>query len=204
MTRLSTSFLFLLLCLFAAQVLARPGTVLVLGDSLSAGYGIPRGQDWVSLLQQRLDGSDQAYRVINASITGDTTHGGLTRLPGALQRHQPEIVLIELGGNDGLRGLDLATTRDNLREMIHLARQAGARVLLLGLRLPANYGKVYADRFHAVYTELAASENAALIDFFLKGVAETTELMQPDGIHPSARAQPRILDNVWEGLEPLL
>jgi len=204
MTRLSTNFLFLLLCLFAAQVLARPGTVLVLGDSLSAGYGIPRGQDWVSLLQQRLDGSDQAYRVINASITGDTTHGGLTRLPGALQRHQPEIVLIELGGNDGLRGLDLATTRDNLREMIHLARQAGARVLLLGLRLPANYGKVYADRFHAVYTELAASENAALIDFFLKGVAETTELMQPDGIHPSARAQPRILDNVWEGLEPLL
>ena len=204
MTRLSTSVLFLLLCLFAAQVLAKPGTVLVLGDSLSAGYGIPRGQDWVSLLQQRLDGSDQAYRVINASITGDTTHGGLTRLPAALQRHQPEIVLVELGGNDGLRGLDLATTRDNLRAMIHLARQAGARVLLLGLRLPANYGKVYADRFHAVYTELAASENAALVDFFLEGVAETTELMQPDGIHPSARAQPRILDNVWEGLEPLL
>ena len=204
MTRLSTSVLFLLLCLFAAQVLAKPGTVLVLGDSLSAGYGIPRGQDWVSLLQQRLDGSDQAYRVINASITGDTTHGGLTRLPAALQRHHPEIVLVELGGNDGLRGLDLATTRDNLRAMIHLARQAGARVLLLGLRLPANYGKVYADRFHAVYTELAASENAALVDFFLEGVAETTELMQPDGIHPSARAQPRILDNVWEGLEPLL
>ena len=204
MTRLSTRVLFVLLCLFAAQVLAKPGTVLVLGDSLSAGYGIPRGQDWVSLLQQRLDGSDQAYRVVNASITGDTTHGGLTRLPAALQRHQPEIVLIELGGNDGLRGLDLATTRDNLREMIDLARGAGARVLLLGLRLPANYGKVYADRFHAVYTELAASENAALVDFFLEGVAETTELMQPDGIHPSAQAQPRILDNVWEGLEPLL
>jgi acyl-CoA thioesterase-1 len=142
--------------------------------------------------------------VINASITGDTTHGGLTRLPAALQRHQPEIVLLELGGNDGLRGLDLATTRDNLRDMIHLARAAGARVLLLGLRLPANYGKVYADRFHAVYTELAASENAAIVDFFLEGVAETTELMQPDGIHPSAQAQPRILDNVWEGLEPLL
>ena len=204
MTRLSTRVLFLLLCLFAAPVMAKPGTVLVLGDSLSAGYGIPRGQDWVSLLQQRLDGSDRAYHVINASITGDTTHGGLTRLPAALQRHQPEIVLLELGGNDGLRGLDLATTRANLRDMIHLARAAGARVLLLGLRLPANYGKVYADRFHAVYTELAVSENAALVDFFLKGVAETTELMQPDGIHPSAQAQPRILDNVWEGLEPLL
>jgi len=190
--------------LFATQAQATPGTLLVVGDSLSAGYGIPRGQDWVSLLQQRLSESDRAYQVINASITGDTTHGGLARLPAALQRHQPEIVVIELGGNDGLRGLDLTSTRNNLRDMVQLSRQAGARVLLLGLHLPANYGKVYGERFHAVYTELAETENTALVDFFLEGVAETTELMQPDGIHPSAEAQPRILENVWQGLNPLL
>jgi len=204
MTRFSTTFVFLLLVLFATQAQATPGTLLVVGDSLSAGYGIPRGQDWVSLLQQRLSESDRAYQVINASITGDTTHGGLARLPAALQRHQPEIVVIELGGNDGLRGLDLTSTRNNLRDMVQLSRQAGARVLLLGLHLPANYGKVYGERFHAVYTELAETENTALVDFFLEGVAETTELMQPDGIHPSAEAQPRILENVWQGLNPLL
>lgn len=191
--------------MFSLLAEAAPQRILVLGDSLSAGYGLDdRSDGWVSLLQQRLDAKGTGQQVINASITGDTTHGGLTRLPDALQQHSPGIVILELGGNDGLRGFSLARTRDNLRRMIELSRAAGARVLLLGVKLPANYGRRYGEKFHAIYTALAASEQVALVDFFLEGVAETTELMQPDGIHPAASAQPRILDNVWQGLAPLL
>lgn len=178
--------------------------LLVLGDSLSSAYGIPLEKGWVSLLQKRLQNKHMKWQLINASITGDTTHGGLARLPGLLQRHRPAIVIIELGGNDGLRGLSLREMKQNLVKMTQLAQQAGAAVLLLGVRLPANYGPVYGERFHRVYREVADTTGATLVDFFLQGVAETTERMQADGIHPAAEAQPLILDNIWPELEPQL
>lgn len=178
--------------------------LLVLGDSLSSAYGIPLEKGWVSLLQKRLQNKHMKWQLINASITGDTTHGGLARLPELLQRHRPAIVIIELGGNDGLRGLSLREMQRNLVKMTQLAQQAGAAVLLLGVRLPANYGPVYGERFHRVYREVADTTGATLVDFFLQGVAETTERMQADGIHPAAEAQPLILDNIWPELEPQL
>ena len=181
-----------------------PATIVVIGDSLSAAYGIARDDGWVALLEQRLATTAANYRVINASITGDTTHGGLSRLPALLQRTQAAIVIIELGGNDGLRGLSLARTQTNLRTMIHASRAAGAQVLLLGMRLPANYGPIYGEQFAALYRALADTEQVALVDFFLTGVAETLDLMQADGIHPGAAAQPRMLENVWQALQPLL
>lgn len=178
--------------------------MLVLGDSLSAGYGIPAEAGWVSLLQKRLNDKSGAWEVINASITGDTTGGGLSRLPAALQRHRPEIVVIELGGNDGLRGLSLDVMGRNLKEMARLAKEKDAQVLLLGVRLPANYGLRYGERFHRVFMEVAKAAKVPLVEFFLEGVAEDLELMQADGIHPSAAAQPRILGNVWAKLEALI
>ncbi len=183
---------------------AKGQSILVVGDSLSAGYGIARSDGWVALLQQRFADRQLDFNIVNASITGDTTHGGLTRLPAALQSHQPGIVIIELGGNDGLRGLSLRHTRDNLQQMIRLSREQGARVLLLGVRLPANYGRVYGEKFQQIYVDLAQDEKVAVVPFFLQGVAETLELMQADGIHPAAAGQPRILSNVWDGLEGLL
>lgn len=178
--------------------------ILVVGDSLSAAYGIEQSLGWVALLQQRLDRLGLDYRVVNASVTGDTTSGGLARLDAALKRVQPAIVLVALGGNDGLRGLSLRHLRDNLRAMVDDARQAGARVLLLGVKLPANYGSVFGEKFHSVYHELADEKDVALVPFFLAGVAETRDMMQDDGIHPAAVAQPRILDNVWDKLRPML
>jgi acyl-CoA thioesterase-1 len=179
-------------------------TVLVVGDSLSAAYGIEKQQGWVALLRQRLQAAGLPHEVVNASITGDTTRGGLSRLPGALARFSPTVVVIALGGNDGLRGFAPSQTRANLRDMIRLSRAAGARVLLLGVKLPANYGKAYGDKFHRIYRDLADAEQVPLVPFFLEGVAETLDLMQPDGIHPAAAAQPRILDNVWSELGPML
>jgi len=176
--------------------------ILIVGDSLSAAYGIERQRGWVALLQQRL--RDRDVTVVNASITGDTTRGGLARLPALLERERPSILVIALGGNDGLRGLPLAQTRDNLARMIVMGRAQGAEVLLLGVKLPANYGRTYGEKFHRVFLDLAATERVASVPFFLAGVAETRDLMQADGIHPSAAAQPRILENVWSGLEPLL
>ena len=181
-----------------------PKKILVVGDSLSAAYGIDKQLGWVALLQQRLEQNGSAYEVTNASISGDTTHGGLTRLPAALAYERPDIVVLELGANDGLRGFAPAQTRANLRAMIELARTAGARVLLLGIKLPANYGRAFGEKFHQVYLDLADQQQVALVPFFLEGVAETRALMQADGIHPGAAAQPRILDNVWSALEPLL
>lgn len=178
--------------------------LLVVGDSLSAGYGIEARQGWVNLLRDRLASQGQDLEVVNASITGDTTRGGLSRLPAALVRSQPRVVIIALGGNDGLRGFALDQTKNNLRRMISLSREAGAQVLLLGVRLPGNYGRAYGEKFHRVYLDLADESQTPLVPFFLEGVAETRALMQPDGIHPSAAAQPRILDNVWQGLAPLL
>lgn len=176
-------------------------TLLVIGDSLSAGFGLGPGQGWVELLQDRLDAEGYEYRVVNASITGDTTTSGLSRLPRALKLHQPSIVLIELGGNDGLRGTPVDLIRDNMAAMIGLARESGARVILAGMQMPPNYGERYTTAFAAVYPQLAAEHDAALIDFIMDGVALNPRFMQPDGIHPNAAGQPRLLENVWPVIE---
>jgi len=196
-------FVFVLLFALDAGA-ARAPAILVVGDSLSAGYGIELRDGWVTLLQQRLTKQGYLHTVVNASISGDTTAGGRARLPDALKRHRPQIVILELGGNDGLRGLSLRETRANLGAMIKAAQTARAQVLLVGIHLPPNYGPDYAGKFHAIYHDLARIHNTALVPFLLDGVALTPGLMQPDGIHPRAAAQPRLLDNVWPSLEPLL
>jgi acyl-CoA thioesterase-1 len=178
--------------------------LVVLGDSLSAAYGMELGESWPSLLQQRLDENGHAYRVFNSSITGETTQGGLTRLPRLLQRHAPGIVIIELGGNDGLRGLPIEVTRANLAEMIELSQAVGARVVLAEMRIPPNYGRNYTEQFNGTYTELAARYDVVLLPFLLQDIALEPELMMDDGIHPTAEAQPLILQQVWSILEPLL
>ena len=195
-----------MLTLFLARDVgaATAPSILVVGDSLSAGYGIEIRDGWVTLLQQRLIKQGYPHLVVNASISGDTTSGGRTRLPNALKRHRPQIVILELGGNDGLRGLPLRETRANLDAMIKAAQSVGARVLLVGIHIPPNYGPEYTGKFHAIYHDLARSHGTALIPFLLDGVALTPGSMQPDGIHPRAGAQPRLLDNVWPHLEPLL
>ncbi len=202
--RVVSSIALLLVTCLAVPLSYAAGTILVVGDSLSAAYGIDQRLGWVALLQQKLHRENPAYRVVNASITGDTTRGGLSRLPAALKRESPTVLILELGANDGLRGFAPAQTRDNLRRMIQQARDAGASVLLLGIKLPANYGSVYGEKFHRVYLDLADEMQVALVPFFLEGIAETRELMQPDGVHPGVEAQPRILENVWAGLNPLL
>jgi acyl-CoA thioesterase-1 len=196
-------FVFVLLFALDAGA-ARAPSILVVGDSLSAGYGIELRDGWVTLLQQRLTKQGYLHTVVNASISGDTTAGGRARLPDALKRHRPQIVILELGGNDGLRGLSLRETRANLDAMIKAAQTARAQVLLVGIHLPPNYGPDYAGKFHAIYHDLARIHNTTLVPFLLDGVALTPGLMQPDGIHPRAAAQPRLLDNVWPSLEPLL
>jgi acyl-CoA thioesterase I len=181
-----------------------PRTVVVLGDSLSAGYGIAVQEGWVHLLRQRIASEGYGYEVVNASVSGETTQGGLARLPRVLQLHKPDIVVIELGGNDGLRGLPLATSRENLRRSIELARNAKARVVLVGMLIPPNYGPRYAQEFRDMYTTLAAKYSVTLVPFLLDQVALNPELMQNDGIHANARGQPRMLENVWPKLKPLL
>ena len=178
--------------------------ILVLGDSLSAAYGIPAEQGWVHLLQRRLAERGFPHRVNNASISGDTTSGGLSRLPAALERDRPAIVIIELGANDGLRGQPLMEMSQNLARIIELARQAGARVALAEMRIPPNYGPLYTQKFQAAFGALAKRYHLPLIPFLLEGVAGDPALIQDDGLHPRAKAQPRILDNVWPTLEPLL
>jgi len=199
------SIVLLVVALFGISLSATAGEkILIVGDSLSAAYGIEKRLGWVALLQQRLRDQEPPYEVVNGSITGDTTRGGISRLPAALERERPTVVVIALGGNDGLRGFAPQQTRDNLREMIQQSRDSGARVLLLGVKLPQNYGRAFVEKFHRVYLELADELDVPLVPFFLEGVAETRALMQPDGIHPAAAAQPRILENVWSGLAPLL
>lgn len=186
---------------------AKAATVLVLGDSLSAEYGIARGSGWASLLQQKLAAEKQPAQVVNASISGDTTAGGRARLPALLQRHAPAVLVIALGSNDALRGLPQPSTEANLRAMAQAARQAGARVLLAGVQLPPNYGATLNQQFSDMFARVAQSEGAALLPFLLKGVADRPdplELFQPDRIHPTAEAQPIILSNVWPVLAPLL
>jgi len=179
-------------------------TILVLGDSISAGYGVAVEDGWVGGLSARLEAENYPHRVVNASISGDTTSGGRARLPNAVERHKPDIVIIELGGNDGLRGQPLEAMRQNLQAMIEQARGAGARVLLLGIRLPPNYGRAYIERFIGVYEELAETTGVALVPRVLDGVGERREFMQDDGIHPNADGHAAILDNVWPTLLPLL
>jgi acyl-CoA thioesterase I len=184
-----------------------PAVLLVVGDSLSAEYGLARGAGWVALLDQRLAREKIAARVVNASISGDTTSGGRSRLPALLAQHKPTHVILELGGNDALRGLPLAQTQDNLATMARAARAAGARVLLAGMQVPPNYGRKYGEDFAALFAAVAKGEGAALVPFLLKGVADSADserLFQPDRIHPTAEAQPVILGNIWPVLAPLL
>lgn len=178
-------------------------TILVFGDSLSAGYGIRQELAWPALLARRLEQQRLDYNVVNASISGETSSGGRARLPAALDKHSPAIVVIALGANDGLRGLPIATLRDNLANMTASAQQKKARVLIVGQRLPPNYG-AYAVQFHKVFGEVAKNRKAALVDFLLDGIADQPQFFQADHLHPTGEAQPRLLDNVWPGLEPLL
>lgn len=181
--------------------------VLILGDSLSAEYGLARGTGWVALLEQKLNAEKRNAKVTNASISGETTSGGRSRLPTLLGQHQPSVVVIELGGNDALRGLPLAGTLDNLRAMTQMAQKSGAKVLLLGMQMPPNYGKKYAQDFEQLFVQVAQERKAALVPAFLQGVADApnpTALFQADRIHPTAQAQPLMLRNVWPQLLPLL
>lgn len=183
---------------------ASPKPILVLGDSLSAGYGVKVDATWVALLEQRLAKQGYGYRVVNASISGETTGGARSRLPRALELHKPAVVIIELGGNDGLRGLPLKQVRANFEYLIETSRATQAQVVLVGMRMPPNYGAEYANSFHALYGELAKKYDVPLVDFFLDGVALDDTLMQTDGIHPNATAQPKLLDNLWPALNKVL
>ena len=179
-------------------------TILVLGDSLSAGYGLKPAQGWVALLEQRLRNQGYGYRVVNASVSGETSGGGLQRLPRALELHQPAVVVVELGANDGLRGLSVPLTRDNLTKIVAESKQAGAQVLLVGMRLPPNYGPRYTNDFMKMYREIATISKVPLVPFLLQSVALKPELMQADQLHPTAPAQPALLDTVWPQLKPML
>ena len=199
--------LLILLILFAANVPARAETpvILVFGDSISAGYGLAHvEQGWVALLQTRLKQQGYGEQVVNASVSGETTAGGLARLPRALELHHPATVILELGGNDGLRALPVAQMRANLMHMADLAAAAGARVLLLGMRMPPNYGPDYTRQFSASYGDLARDKRLPLVPFLLNGIALDPALMQADGFHPNELGQPKLLDNVWPSLQPLL
>ena len=189
-----------LLALGCTQTVANTHTLLVLGDSLSAAYGIPSEQGWVALLQQKLPN----FHVVNAGISGDTTDGGLARLPPLLQKYRPTVVIIELGANDGLRGFQIPRIRDNLAQLVELCLQAKAKVLLLGMKIPPNYGVHYTSDFYENYTETAKKYSVPLVPFLLQGIATHPELMQNDGLHPRAQAQPAILNTIWPYLQPLL
>jgi acyl-CoA thioesterase-1 len=190
--------------LFVAVPAFAAGTVLVFGDSLSAAYGLSSQQGWVHLLGERLARANSPWRVVNASISGETTAGGLRRLPEDLKRHQPAIAVIELGANDALRGQPIAAIRANLEQMIGLARQARAEPVLVGIMIPPNYGIDYAREFRELYADLARKHKVALVPFLLDGIADKPDMFQADQLHPTAGAQARILDNVWSALEPLV
>ena len=197
-------FLSAALALMCMAQNAAAGTILIVGDSISAGFGLDTRLGWVSLLEQRLSKEGHDDKVLNASISGDTSAGGLARLPALLAEHKPDVVIVELGGNDGLRGQLPAQLKQNLASMIEASQQAGAKVLLLGMQLPPNYGARYTQAFAAVYGELANEKKVALVPFLLEGVGGKPELMQADRIHPAAGAQGLLLDNVWPVLKPLL
>lgn len=194
----------LILCLAVAPAHADSATILVVGDSLSAEYGLPRNSGWVQLLADRISSKASQYSVVNASISGDTTSGGRARLGELLRRHRPAIVIIELGANDGLRGLSIEAMRANLQSMIAACQEHKARVLLVGIRVPPNYGAAYGERFFAVYGALAQRNRVALVPFLLEGFADRLDWFQPDRFHPLPQAQPRMLENVWPHLQSLL
>ncbi|WP_073523430.1 arylesterase [Pseudomonas fluorescens] len=183
---------------------AAAGTVLIVGDSISAGFGLDTRKGWVALLEQRLKQEGFDDKVVNASISGDTSAGGLARLPAALAAHKPDVVVIELGGNDGLRGQPPAQLQQNLASMIQKSRDSGAKVLLLGMQIPPNYGKRYVEAFAKVFGDVAQKEKVPFVPFFLEGVGGHPELMQADGLHPAVAAQDKLLENVWPTLKPLL
>ncbi|QLL11627.1 arylesterase [Pseudomonas chlororaphis] len=183
---------------------AAAGTVLIVGDSISAAFGLDTRQGWVALLEQRLKSEGFDDKVVNASISGDTSAGGQARLPALLAEHKPELVILELGGNDGLRGQLPTQLQQNLASMIDSSKASGAKVLLLGMQLPPNYGVRYTQAFAEVYSKLANEKDVALVPFFLEGVGGNPELMQADGIHPAVAAQGKLLENVWPTLKPLL
>lgn len=201
-------FTALLRMLLATLVLAAPpafaATVLVWGDSLAAGYGLRPAEAWPSLLGERLAHHKPTFRVVNASISGETTAGGRSRLPAALQTHHPAIVIIELGANDGLRGLPVPAMAANLQAMINAARESGAKVLLVGMRMPPNYGPTYTAGFEKTFQDLAGINKVRLVPFLMAGFADQPSYFQADGIHPTAQAQPLILDTVWHELKPML
>ena len=196
--------LLLLLLLLILPNAASARIILVVGDSLSAAYGIPVEKGWVSLLQECLDSEGYPYRIINASISGDTTANARARLAQAVSSNKPAVLLLGLGGNDGLRGLSLTAMKDNLAAMIASAQAAGARVLLIGVQLPPNYGPVYTQRFQAIYHDLAREHGLALLPSLVDGIGTEQNLMQADGLHPNADAQPLIRDRIWKELRPLL
>jgi acyl-CoA thioesterase-1 len=197
--RFSIAFFLTVLC-----TLANAKSILVMGDSLSAGYGIQTEEGWVALLQQKIANADYQYDVINESISGETTDGGLRRFPSILQRTQPDIIILELGANDGLRGFPLPVIKNNLNELVKMSLKTGASVLLLGIHIPPNYGVLYTSKFHALFGEAASENNISLVPFFLDGIATNNDYMQADGLHPNAKGQPIILENVWPLLEPML
>ena len=198
-------FVLLILWVAAVPAYAETPALLVFGDSISAGYGLARVErGWVALLQAKLKSEGYGYEVVNASVSGETTAGGLARLPRALSLHRPAVVILELGGNDGLRALPIEQMRANLTHMIDLARGADAKVLLLGMRIPPNYGREYTEQFSAVYADLARERHLPVVPFFLSAVALHPDLMQADGVHPDEAAQPLLLTAVWPALEPLL
>jgi acyl-CoA thioesterase-1 len=198
-------FVLLILWVTAIPAYAEAPAILVFGDSISAGYGLPHVErGWVALLQAKLKSEGYGYEVVNASVSGETTAGGLARLPRALAVHRPAVVILELGGNDGLRALPIGQMRANLSRMIDLAQGARAKVLLLGMRIPPNYGPQYTREFSAVYADLAREKHVPVVPFFLSAVALRPDLMQADGLHPDEAAQPLLLTAVWPSLEPLL
>jgi acyl-CoA thioesterase-1 len=192
----------LVLAMFCS--LANAKTILIMGDSLSAGYGIQVQEGWAALLQKKLSDNDHSYDVVNESISGETTDGGLRRFPSILQRNNPDIIILELGANDGLRGFPLPIIQNNLTQLVSMGLAKGAKVLILGMHIPPNYGTHYTEKFHAIYQKIASEKNTALVSFFLEGIATNNDYMQADGLHPNAQGQPLILNNVWLQLEPLL
>jgi acyl-CoA thioesterase I len=193
-----------LLLIALQNAVAADGTILVFGDSLSAAFGIRPEQGWVALLTQRLQAQGYGYRIVNASVSGETTEGGVARLPRALQLHRPAIVVLELGANDALRGLPLASTRANLEQMVQEAREAGARILLVGIRIPPNYGPRYGEAFANIFPELAKQYHLTLVPFLLQDVALNPARMQEDGMHPNAAGEVVVLETVWPYLQPLI
>lgn len=190
--------------MFLASAATAASTILVYGDSLSAAYGISQQRGWVALLAERLKREKKNYSVVNASISGETTSGGRARIAKALADHKPAVLVLELGANDGLRGLPVAEMKKNLTAMIEAAQKAGAKVLVVGMRMPPNYGQDYADAFEKAFADVAKQHKAAIAPFLMDGIAEKQEMFLPDRVHPTEAAQPALLENVWKGLSPLL